>query len=189
MRRILLLLVVFLASITTYLHNTSLASAQTSETSAKLTLTLKQTPKIQERDNRAKILKAYFTKYDSPLAEYSDVVIQEADKNNIDWKLIPAISGVESGFGKAIPVNSYNGWGFGIYGDHVLRFASWNEGIATVSKSLREDYMNRYKAKNVYEIGSIYAASPTWAYRVSNLMNQIGELEAETEQNTLSISL
>lgn len=154
-----------------------------------LALTVQQTPKIQERDNRAKVLKAYLERNNSPLAEYSDIFIQEADKNNIDWKLVPAISGVESGFGKAIPVNSYNGWGFGIYGGHVLRFNSWNEGIATVSQSLRNDYIDKYGAKNVYEIGSIYAASPTWAYRVSGFMDQINELENQNQENTLSISL
>lgn len=188
MRRIFILLVVFLASITTYFHNTTHVHAMTSD-SAKLALTYSQPPHKQERDNRAKVLKTYLKKYNSPLADYSDVFIQEADKNDIDWKLVTAISGVESTYGKAIPVNSYNGWGFGIYGNHVLRFGSWEEGIATVSHSLRHDYMNKYGAKDVYEIGSIYAASPTWASRVSYNMSQIQELNDEVEANTLPLTL
>ena len=189
MRRILILLVVLFASITTFLLNTNQAHAMSSDSSAKLQLTLPKAPVTQGPDNRAKILKIYLERYNSPLAEYSDTFVEEADKNNIDWKLVASISGVESTYGKAIPASSYNGWGFGIYGNHVLRFTSWKDGIQTVSKSLRDDYIDKYGAKNVYEIGAIYAASPTWASRVSYNMSQIEELQHEVDSSTLPITL
>lgn len=186
--RSILLLVVYFASITTFFINTNQVHAATSETSAKLALTSIQTPIIGVRDIRAEILKTYLERNDSPLASYSEVFVKEADKNNIDWKLLVAISGVESTFGKAIPSYSFNGWGFGIYGNHVLRFHSWEEGIATVSQSLRNEYMDKYKAKNIHEIGSLYASDNGWAYKVDNYMQKLSEIEEEQEENRLSIS-
>ena len=140
-------------------------------------------------DTRAKILREYLKSYDSPLAPYSETFISEADKYSLDWKLVASIAGLESTFGHHIPYNSYNAWGFGVYGDNVRRFTSWEDGIQTVSKSLRQDYLNKWKAKNVYEIGNIYAASPTWAQRVTFFMNQIDKFSNTKEATLLSISL
>lgn len=125
-------------------------------------------------DARVMALKSYLERYDSPLAEKAAVFVAEADKNNIDWRLVAAISGVESTFGHQIPYNSYNGWGWGIYGDNTHSFESWEDGISTISKGLRENYMDKWGAgEDVYAIGRIYAASPTWAQRVEYFMNQI----------------
>src|SRR4051812_48196694 len=59
-------------------------------------------------DNRAKALKAFLEKSNSPLADSAETFVASADKYNLDWKLVAAISGLESGFGKAIPPGSYN---------------------------------------------------------------------------------
>jgi hypothetical protein len=146
---------------------------------------------VQKDDPRIHVLQKFLAERNSPLADYADTFVAEADKNNIDWKLLPAISGVESTFGLAIPANSYNGWGFGIYGTNTRYFASWKDAIVTISKALREDYMNKWGATDVYAIGRIYAASPTWASRVVNFMDQIDvTAAAESDQNqTLSLSL
>lgn len=130
-------------------------------------------------DVRTKILKAYLEKYSSPLAQYADDFISSADAFNLDWKLVAAISGVESTFGKQIPYNSYNGWGWGIYGNNVIRFSSWKEGIETVSKGLRENYVDKLGDGDVYRIGRLYAASPSWASRVEYFMNDINKFAAE----------
>ncbi len=140
-------------------------------------------------DYRVKTLKAFLEKYDSPLAPYARDFVSEADRYNLDWKLVAAISGTESTFGKAIPYNSYNGWGWGVYGDNVINFSSWNEGIHTISEGLREKYMDKWNAKNVYEIGRIYASSPVWADHVTFYMNRINEFALNDTKNTLSLSL
>ena len=80
-------------------------------------------------DSRVKILAEYLKSQDSPLAANASDFVDYADKYNLDWKLVAAISGVESTFGKAIPKSSYNGWGWGVYGNNVIRFASWKDGI------------------------------------------------------------
>lgn len=144
---------------------------------------------VKKADNRVKILEAYLTKYNSPLAAYADVFVAEADKNNLDWKFVAAISGVESTFGKRIPYNSYNAWGWGVYGDNVLRFESWEDGIATISHGLRTKYMDKWGAEDIYSIGRIYAASPTWAQKVTYFSNKIEKFEKEYTNAQLSISI
>lgn len=143
-------------------------------------------------DNRAKALRAYLESNSSPLANSAETFVESADKYNLDWRFVAAIAGLESGFGKHIPYNSYNAWGWGVYGNNVLRFTSWDEGIETISKGLRERYMDKWGATNVYAIGKYYAASPTWAVRVESFMNKIEafhqEYNAQTSA-TLSLSI
>lgn len=139
-------------------------------------------------DSRVKTLRAYLINRNSPLAENAQDFVSYADKYNLDWKLVAAISGVESSFGLAIPYNSYNGWGWGVYGNNVIRFASWKDGIYTISEGLRNKYMNRWGAKNVYEVGRIYAASPVWASHVELYLNDIQKFALRDTKNSLSLS-
>ena len=158
------------------------AQAKTAATSAALSPVAIQ----KAEDNRAQILQDYLESRNSPLAPYATTFIIEADKNDLDWKLVAAISGLESSFGLHIPSNSYNGWGYGVYGNNVRRFGSWNEGIAVVSKALREDYITKWGAKTIPEIGRIYAASPTWAQRVQYFMDDIEKFEKKQARTTLA---
>ena len=185
MKNINLLIIVIFVALTTLIVPQK-AEATTAVSSAVLTTPIDFQFKVD--DKRAQILRAYLESKNSPLAPYAQTFVYEADKNNLDWKLVAAISGLESSFGTKIPVASYNGWGFGVYGDNVRRFESWDDGIATVSKSLREDYMNKWHAQNVYEIGRIYAASPTWAVRVEYFINDIDRF-ANQQPTTLALSL
>lgn len=160
--------------------------------SALLVIILSQTPKVyaqelaagssavllkptarEATDSRVRILREYLEKYNSPLSLSAGTFVKTADKYSLDWKLVAAISGVESTFGREIPYESFNGWGWGIYGDNMIRFSSWNEGIEIISEGLRTKYIDKWGAKDVYEIGRFYASSPTWAQRVEYFMNQI----------------
>ena len=140
-------------------------------------------------DSRVKILREFLEQYNSPLQPYAENFVEIADKYELDWKLVAAISGVESTFGQQIPYQSYNGWGWGIYGTNMIRFSSWNQGIETVSEGLRTNYINKWGARDVYEIGRFYAASPTWAQRVSYFMRKISEFKDQKLAQNLSISL
>jgi hypothetical protein len=176
--------------------------------SALLLIILSQTPKIYAQefaagssaalfkpviekapDSRTIILKEYLKQYNSPLVPYAQNFVEIADKYDLDWKLVVAISGVESTFGQQIPNDSFNGWGWGIYGDHMIRFSSWTQGIETVSEGLRNKYINTWGAQDVYSIGKIYAASPTWAQRVTYFMAKIDEFKDAKLSASLSISL
>jgi len=187
-RRIVLLLAV-LTLFTAISPAKAQANAVSSDPSAKLAEPLVSTSYHMEQDNRAQILRSYLEQYHSPLADHAETVIKEADANHLDWKMVVAISGVESGFGNAIPPYSYNAWGFGVYGSNVRRFTSWDDGITVVSTSLRHDYMDGRGETTVYQIGSSYAASPTWAARVQGNMDDIDQYANRFDKPTLSISL
>lgn len=147
-------------------------------------------PVIDEApDNRAAVLADFLQQYNSPLAEHASFIVSEADKHNIDWRLLVAISGVESTFAKAYPQGTYNAWGWGIYGDNMHYFASWDDAIETITRELRTKYMDTWGAHDVYQIGSFYAASPTWAQRVTYFMDKIEEFENRSDILQVSISL
>ncbi|MBN1374160.1 glucosaminidase domain-containing protein [Candidatus Dojkabacteria bacterium] len=95
----------------------------------------------QSVDPRVRAIEMLLTQYGSPVAEYAEVFVQEADKNGNDWRLAVSIMGVESGFGKVIPVNSYNGWGWkgGPNGAYSI-FSSWNESISHITERLATGY-------------------------------------------------
>lgn len=144
---------------------------------------------LSKSDNREEVLQAYLKKNDSPLISSSKTFVKYADTFDLDYRLLVAISGVESTFGKQIPANSYNAWGWGIYGDNRIYFKSWDDAIETISKGLREQYINKWNAQDVYQIGRLYAASPTWASRVEYFMNKITAFEVNNPDLALPISL
>lgn len=186
MKNILKIITIVVIAILAGLIMPQAADAKIAASSAALTMPIELIGKAD--DNRARVLRAYLEKRNSPLADHADTFIEEADKNGLDWKLVAAISGLESSFGLHIPYNSYNGWGYGVYGNNVRRFESWDDGIAVVSKALREDYMEKWGATTIPEIGRIYAASPTWAQRVQFFINDIERFE-ENQKPTIALSL
>ncbi len=138
---------------------------------------LKTQVETRQLDPRAKVLANYFKKYNSPLENQAQDFIDASDKYGVDWKLVPAISGVESTFGK----NSYgfNGWGWGIYGDQALGFRSWRDGIYTVTGGLKTGYIDK-GLTDPYSMNRVYAVSPTWGARVTNFMNDLDQLAGKT---------
>lgn len=127
-------------------------------------------------DPRALILRDYLAKYDSPLQYQAQDFIDAADTYDIDYKLVPAIAGVESTFGKAIP-GGYNAWGWGVYGDQAIYFDSWRNGIFTVSQGLKQNYIDK-GLTDPYTINRVYAASPAWGAHVTYFLNDLNKFEA-----------
>ncbi len=122
-------------------------------------------------DTRAKAVQNVFKKYNSPLSDQVHFYVKYADEFGLDWRLLPAISGLESTFGKFLMPGSYNAYGWG--GGHIY-FESWEDGIKVINKALRENYIDR-GATDVWSIGPIYAQSPTWSIRVNAFMQEINE--------------
>lgn len=140
--------------------------------------------KAKTLDRRAQMLQAYLAQYNSPLQYSAQDFVEAADQYQLDWKLVAAISGVESTFGKFIPggrelpYTSYNGWGWGVYGTQAIYFKSWQDGIYTVSRGLRENYFNKGYT-DPYTINRIYAASPVWGAKVSYFLKDMAEFEKD----------
>ena len=160
----------------------TLAQEQASGSSA----TLHSMLLAREGDNRVDVLKRYLEHENSPLADYASTFVAQADLYNIDWRLVAAIAGRESTFAKQEPC--VNAWGYGIYGNQVRCFDTYGQAIQIISKDLREKYMNQWGAKTVWDIGKIYAASPTWASGVVYFMNDIDRF-ALANPGPLPISL
>ncbi len=146
-----------------------------------------QTVFIQSRelDSRAVVLKDYLAQYDSPLQNNAQDFIEAADKYGIDWKLVPAISGVESTFGRQIP-GGYNGWGWGVYGDQAIYFNSWKEAIFTISEGLKKGYIDQ-GLTNPYAMNTKYAASPTWGTKVDYFLNDIDKFTKNNQTKSLTV--
>lgn len=129
------------------------------------------------RDARAALLKKFLTKYNSPLAPLSDYIVLQSDKYGVDYRLIPAIAMQESTGCKFIPDNSYNCWGYGIYGDNVLRFQNYEEGIERVIRGLKNDYYDHgldtpQEIMHKYTPPSVKLGGP-WASGVEYFFDQI----------------
>lgn len=103
---------------------------------------------IDTTDARVQKIDNVFRDYKCPLEGLGDVFVKEADKNNIPWYIVAAISFQESGCGKKIPYvasePSYNAWGYGVYGENVHEFDNWVQGI---------EVMSRYLSKRFYAQG------------------------------------
>ncbi|MEK7616585.1 MAG: hypothetical protein AAB414_00850 [Patescibacteria group bacterium] len=133
----------------------------------------------KQLDPQAKILAAYLAKYNSPLQYHAQDLIDAAGVYDLDWKMLPAIAGVESTFGKFTP-GGYNGWGWGVYGAKAVYFNSWTDGIFTVAKGLRENYFDR-GLTNPYSINRVYAASPDWGAKVTYFMRDLEKFAQKYE--------
>lgn len=142
----------------------------------------------KQLDIKAKILADYLATHNSPLQYHAQDFIDASKEFDLDWRLVAAISGVESTFGKFIP-GGYNGWGWGVYGNQAIYFNSWKEGIYTVSKGLRESYINKGYTEP-YSMNRIYAASPVWGSKVSYFMAEIEEFAKNypTDEKQLDIN-
>lgn len=92
---------------------------------------------------RQLILRRFLESYHSPLVPYAGYILEVSEKYNLDWRLLTAIAGNESLFGRVVPHNSYNAWGWGVHSQGTVRFGSWEEGIERVTRSLKEDFIDQ----------------------------------------------
>ena len=129
---------------------------------------------ISSSDARAEIVRQFLARHNSPLEPFADDVIEAADTYGINYSLVPAIAGQESGFCSVIPDNSYNCWGYGIYPGHVTRFTSYQQGIWQVTQTLATKYIGQ-GLRTPREIMSRWTPSSngSWANGVEIFMSQL----------------
>ncbi len=123
-------------------------------------------------------------KYNSPLVYETDSFIQACATYNLDCYLLPAISGVESTFGKFILPGSFNPFGWG--GGYIL-FSSWADGFNQVARGLRENYFAK-NISTIEQVGRIYAPpSTTWAAKVEYFMAEFYAAENSTDLDAIGL--
>lgn len=129
---------------------------------------------IEAEDARSESIRQFFSKYQSPLEPYANLIVQTADKYHFDHRLLPAIAMQESNVCKKIIENSYNCWGFGIYGSKVTTFENYPQAIDAVSKTLAKRYIQT-GLDTPDEIMKKYTPSSngSWADGVTHFMNQL----------------
>ena len=64
-------------------------------------------------DPRLETLRTFFRNADCPAEKYAAAFLEAADYNELDWRLLPSLSYVESTGGKAARYNNLFGWDSG----------------------------------------------------------------------------
>lgn len=126
-------------------------------------------------DIREQKVAAYLSKHNSPLAYFAGHFVAEADANGFDYRLLPAIAGVESTFCRNYIRGTFNCWGWGV---GKIPFESWEDAISHISLKLNKNYIAR-GAVSVEQIGRIYCppTHESWSKKVNFFMKQIEEME------------
>jgi hypothetical protein len=119
---------------------------------------------------KVKSVQAFLSRRGSPLAAKAEYIVKSAEIFGIDYRLVPEISIVESRGGKKT-YRKLNAWGWG--GSKGYTFASWEDGIYTVSKGLSRYYASG--AITPMAIAPRYNphTPKEWAGKVQYLMNQM----------------
>ncbi|HSU32222.1 MAG TPA: hypothetical protein VLJ11_13400 [Bryobacteraceae bacterium] len=117
-------------------------------------------------DPRAVRLARFFSKLHCPVKDLAAEFVRAADKNKLDWRLLPSISVIESGGGKAYRNNNIFGWGNG-----NLKFPSIKAGLQEVASKLGRSPL--YKNRDSFGKLRVYNPDEQYALRVIDVMNQI----------------
>jgi len=132
---------------------------------------------VHTSDARAEILRQYLLKRNSPLAPYSDLIVNLSDINGIDFRLPVAIAECESNLcqeGK-YPDNSFNCWGYGIHSKGTLGFSNFEEGITRVITGLKK-FKDRGYMTSIEKLMELYTPPSienggSWAKCVNQFMD------------------
>ena len=117
-------------------------------------------------DPRGVKLEAFFKAYDCPAPLHVEEYLRAADSHALDYRILPAISLVESTCGAFQRKNNRWGW------DSVQSgFPSVPAGIDYITGQLAEN--PRYKGKTVQEKLFTYNPFPQYVRQVERLMQQI----------------
>src|SRR5688572_9405800 len=121
-------------------------------------------------DPRLQALHQFFGKTGCPAKVYSHVFLEAADDYDLDWRLLPSISFIESTGGKAARNNNLFGWDNG-----NAKFASPTEGIHKVGYLLAKS--GRYRDKDLDELLEIYNPNVDYGRKVKSVMRRISPAE------------
>ena len=148
------------------------ASAWAADTDAKATS--KEDPRIEKIRN-------FFLAQRSPLSKHAEAFLGAAEKQGLDWRLLPSLAMVESAGGLSYSNNNVFGWGNG-----RIKFASISESIHVIAERLTNGLPYRNKTIE----GKLRAYNPVnskYAQHVLGIMASIGPV-ASPEASAASIS-
>jgi len=121
----------------------------------------------KQTDPRLARLERFFAERECPLREVAADFLAAADRNALDWRLLPSISIIESSGGKDYRNNNVLGW------DYPLQsFNSIREGIHYVAGQLAMSDL--YKNKSLDGKLRTYNPNPEYAGKVKAVMHALG---------------
>jgi hypothetical protein len=124
-------------------------------------------------DGRAAALRKYLRDQGSPLTASAELLVKEADTYKLDWRLVAAISGIESRFCRITPADTNNCWGWrGGPGGTWQKFETLDVGIKVLTSRLALGYGTNLTP---YDIEPTYcppcaASGHSWARAVTSFM-------------------
>lgn len=152
---------------------------------------------VEQADSRPEALAEFIARYNPKLLEeepaFNQALVDIADKYEIDFRLLPAISMKESGLCKVIPDNSYNCLGLGVHSQGTWEFDSYEENFDAAARILKKNYID-IGLVTPEEIMTKYTpSSPNgeWARGVNQFMSEIRYNDRnkgieETAQNSVT---
>ncbi len=135
------------------------------------------------RDEKAQKIDKYFADRNLPLAGYGKKFVEEAEKNDLPWNLLPAIAMIESTgykFACKNPSGLNNGFG---WGSCKIKFKSIDEAIEVVAYNIggnNPDTDHHYAGKDVEGILNTYNPPKfrkDYVYLVTKVMKIIENYE------------
>jgi hypothetical protein len=111
-------------------------------------------------------LNKFFAEGNCPLGAASVDFLEASDRYDLDWRLLPSISVVESGGGKVFRNNNVLGWDSG-----NRRFKSVRAGIDAVAARLATSAL--YRDKDLQNLLATYNPDPEYAVRVKSVMRRL----------------
>ena len=117
-------------------------------------------------DPRVVRLKQFLLERECPLNLYAADLIKAADRNDLDWRLLPSISFIESSGGKYYMNNNVFGWK-----SCKERFSSVRDGIHYVASRLANSEL--YREKSLDEKLKTYNPRRRYSRQVQRVMRKI----------------
>ena len=141
--------------------------------------------RVKAYDERETKMNVILVKYHSPMAGLEPALIKLAEEKGLDWTLLAAIAGTESSFGKRMPHECLNPYGWGIYGDNKLCYGSFIDAASAVATGLS----TRYNTTSLETIARTYNTVSTdgWLSHTRFFINKIKT--AEVPVHSLPITL
>jgi hypothetical protein len=112
-------------------------------------------------------IRRYLSNRNAPLADYAQEFVMAADHYGIDYRIVAAISVMESNGGRKT-FRPYNAWGWG-----KMTFESWEQGIWTVSKGIAGYYSRGLTTPKLMAPYYCPPNAESWGNKVSFVMYEM----------------
>lgn len=139
--------------------------------------------RLATRDHRQLALQKFFRDCGCPAAKWTGVFIREADRNELDWRLVASIAMIESTGGKRYKNRNILGWR-----SALRRFPSETAGIAYVSSRLHNSPL--YKGKSLAQVVRTYNSERRdYSILITKVMAQLEAMNGELEAGGPQVAL